>query len=273
MSEGEVAIMVLSVIAGGLMALGMSVSALPHAHTRGNPGIGLVRLAVVASVLWTAFVIQFFGDPSIEGVYVVFYLVIAYAVTKLFGQALGANLFGLSLVSEIYERKNFAGAVFVAAFTLATGIVFGGSLWGEVDFLSDDEGGWWIPLGFFFIGWLLLVIVTLLYLWREPGRFRLQILQERDSGLAVSAAIYVLSSASIIFEGVSGDFWGWRHGILGMGTIALMLVGHELLLLGAGRGSGVISTPRRLVERHLYIVLAVVAWLLNRMIDQAYIGG
>lgn len=273
MSKDEIGILVLSIVAGGMTALAMRVSALPRAYTEENAGIGIIRLAVAAAVLWTAFVIQFFGDPSIEGVYVAFYLIIAYAVTKLFGQALGANLFVSSLLHEIYERKNLAGALFLAAFILATGILFGGSLWGEADPLSDAEGGWWIPLGFFFLGWLMLVVVTALYLWREPGRFRRQICQERDTALAGSAAIYVLSSATIIFEGVSGDFWGWRHGLLGMGTIAVMLVGHELLLLGSGRVPGALPASRRLLERYLYIVLAAVAWLLNRMIDQAYIGG
>ncbi len=69
-----------------------------------------------------------------------FYLLMAYGVTKVFGQGI-SRFYGVSLRVNVYEHKNFAAAMFIAAFTLATGIVFGGSLWGEADPLSDAEGG------------------------------------------------------------------------------------------------------------------------------------
>lgn len=270
MSDGEIFVFIISIVAGIVGAFLTRVSSLPHIYTRGNAGIGLLRLAVAASVLWTAYVIQYHGDPSIKGVYVAFYLVMAYSITKVFGQ-LGSQLFGFRLRSDIYERKNLAGAQFAAAFTLATGIVFGGSLWGEADPLSDAEGGWWIPMGFFLLGWGTLVLATTLYLWREPGLFRRQICQERDTAMASSAAVYVVSTSTIVFGGVAGDFWGWRHGILGMGTIVLMLVWHEFIVYGASK-----MAPRRMMrvlEQSMYIGLAGVVWLLNRMIDRFYTGG
>lgn len=275
MGEDEVAVMVISVIAGLVGAAMTRVSSMPTHFTARNPGIGMVRLAVLAGVLWTAYVIQFHGDPSIEGVYVFFYLVMAYAVLKVFGQAFGASLYGLNLQVDVYERKNAAAALFLATFTLATGIVFGSSIWGEADPLSDAEGGWWIPFGFFLLGWILLVIATALYLWREPGKFRLQIRQERDARMAGSVAVFLLITAYIIHEGVAGDFWGWRHGILGMGTIGLMLVGHELLLFRSGRtvAGSEPSLILRLFERGLYIGLGFLVWALNRWIDLAYTTG
>lgn len=270
MSDDEVLVLVVAGIAGVAGAVATRASSLPTVYTQGNPGLGLMRLSVAAAIAWTAYVIQYHGDPSIKGVYVFFYLVMAYGVTKIFGQ-IGAQLYGIRLRSDAYERKNFPALLFVSAFALATGIIFGGSVWGEADPLSEAEGGWWIPFGFFLLGWGTLAISTALYLWREPGRFRRQLCQERDTAMAWSAAIYVLSTATLILEGVAGDFWGWRHGILGMGTIALMLVGHEIITY-AGRTTPEKGIPRAF-ERSLYIALAAVVWVLNRIIDQAYMGG
>lgn len=270
MSEDEILVFIVSGVVG-LFGMGaVSQVFLPRHFTRGNPGIGLMRLSVLASVLWTAFVIQYYGDPSIQGVYVTFYLVMAYAATKMFGQV-AAQIFGIKIQTDAYQRNNSAAAVFFSAFALATGIVFGGSLWGEADPLSDAEGGWWIPLGFFLMGWITLALSTAVYLWREPGRFRAQICQERDTPMAWSAAVYVVSASTLIFRGVAGDFWGWKHGIFGMGTIALMLIGHEaVLFLGARRPD---STLLRLFERAMYIGLGVAAWYVNRLIDAAFVGG
>lgn len=270
MSEDEVMVLVISGVAGLVGMFVTRLSSFPHVFTRGNPGIGLMRLAVVASVAWTAYVIHYHGDPSIQGIYVFFYLLMSYSVTKVFGQ-IGAQMYGPLVRSDVYERKNLAAALFIAGFALATGLVFGGSLWGEADPLSEAEGGWWIPFGFFLMGWVTLAIATGLYLWREPGTLRRQLCQERDSTAAWSAAVYMVSTASLVFQGVAGDFWGWRHGILGMGTIGLMLAGHEVILYAGGKTSQ--SRFLRAFEQCLYIVLAAVVWFLNRMIDRLYAGG
>ena len=120
MSGDEVFVFILSGIASLVGAYITRVSSLPHVYTQGNPGIGLLRLAVVVSVAWTAYVIQYHGDPSIQCVYVAFYLVMAYGVTKVLGQ-LSAQFFGVGLRSDVYERKNLAGAQFIAALLLQTG--------------------------------------------------------------------------------------------------------------------------------------------------------
>lgn len=270
MGEEEILVFVLSAVAGLLTAFVTNTSRLPRVYTHGNPGIGLMRLSVAASVLWTAYVIQFHGDPSIQGVYVLFYLVMAYSVTKVFGQLI-PNLYGVRLRRDIYERKNWAVSLFIAAFALGTGIIFGGSLWGEADPLSDGEGGWWIPVGFFLLGWSLLALSTSFYLWREPGRFRRQMRQDRDVALAWSVAVYILATSTLILDGVAGDFWGWRHGILGLGAIGLMLAGHEFVIHAGSRVSP--SAMMRVAERFVYIGLAAAAWAANRMIDQLYMGG
>jgi hypothetical protein len=269
LSDDEVFILIVSGVIGVVGAFSTRVSCLPGMFTRSNPSIGLMRLAVVASVVWTAFVIQFYGDPSIKGIYVAFYLIMAYAATKLFGQ-LGAGLYGFRLRSDAYERKNLAVSVFIAGFTLATGIVFGGSLWGEADPLSGSEGGWWIPVGFFLMGWVTLGVSTGIYLWREPGRLRTQLCQDRDTAMAWSAAVYAISTSTLILRAVAGDFWGWRHGILGMGVIGLMLIGHEVVMFIGGKMPQ--APLLRVFERCLYIGLAAAVFLLNQLIDRLYVG-
>ena len=72
MSDDEIMVMIFSGIAALVGAHITHISSLPSQHTRGNPGIGLTRLAVLASVVWTAYVIQYHGDPSIAGIYVFF---------------------------------------------------------------------------------------------------------------------------------------------------------------------------------------------------------
>lgn len=269
MSDDEIMVLIASLVAGIAGAAATRSSRLPDVYTSKNPGIGLLRLAVVASVAWTAYVIQFHGDPSITGVYVFFYLMMAYAIVKVFGQ-LSTGLFGVTLRLDVLERRNFPAAQFLAAFALATGIIFGGSLWGEADPLSDAEGGWWIPVGFFLMGWITLVSATALYLWREPGRFHDQVCRDLNTGLAQSAAVYVLSTSTLLLQGVAGDFWGWRHGILGMGTIALMLAGHEMI---AFRGDTARPSVKiRMFEQGMYVGVAVLAWIANRAIDLAYTG-
>ena len=270
MSDDEIMVFAVCVIAGLAGAFYTRTSSLPFVYTKNNPGIGLLRLSVLAVVCWTAYVIQYHGDPSIQGIYVAFYLIMAYAVAKVFGQ-MGTSLYGLHLRSTVYERKNFAAALFIAGYTIATGIIFGGSVWGEADPLSDAEGGWWIPFGFFILGWINFNIVTRIYLWREPGNFSSQICQERDTAVAWSATVFMVSTSTIILKGVAGDFWGWQHGILGMGTIAIMLVGHEVI--GMIGDSAYNKTSLRIIERFVYIGLAAFVWFLNQIIDQAYVAG
>ena len=109
-------------------------------------------LGVLLAMVWIAFVIWRHADPSVTGVYVWFYLVMGYAAVKLLGQTTPAA-FGARVRVDVGERRNLAAALLVAAFTLATGMIFGGSLWGEADPTGEGEGGWWIPVTFFLLGW------------------------------------------------------------------------------------------------------------------------
>ena len=276
MSEDEVLVMVVGLFAATAAAMALSTSRLHYLHTRGNLGIGLHRSAVLAALAWAAYVIYFHGDESIRGIYVAFYLLLTYAVVKGFGQVLGPALLGLNVRRDVFVRANRPIALFTATFALATGLIFGGSLWGEADPLSDAEGGWWIPVGFFLLGWLILVAATALYAWRSRD-FHRQLRCEHDLGAARTAAVFVLSSTAVILQGVAGDFWGWAEGLLSMGTIALMLLGHELLAGGRDAeaepvGYGDVISLREFLEHALFIGLAVACWWLNRLIAANYAG-
>lgn len=274
LSEDEAFVLLISLVVGAASAFTLSSSRLHQLFTRRNPGIGLHRAAVVGTLGWAAYVMAFHGDESIQGIYVVFYLALGYAAVKLFGQILGPGILGLSVRRDVFVRGNLPIAVFTATLALTTGVLFGGSLWGEADPLSDDEGGWWIPVGFFLVGWSLLITVAALYAWRG-GRFHAQLRREHDMRTARTGAVFLLSTGALILQGVAGDFWGWAEGLLSLGTIALMLIGHELL---AGRGAagepaqrrGPVG-PREFLEHCLFLGLAALCWWLNGMISRHFL--
>ena len=259
MSEDEIFVFL---IAGAvaISSIGMtSVNGLHALCLERNPGPGLVRLGIVGGIAWLGIVLAFFGDPSIQGIYVWFYLVLGYAVIKLFGQVLG-GMYGVSMRVDVAERRNWAAALFLAAFTFGTGLIFGGSLWGEADPYSEYEGGWWIPMGFFLLGWTLMSIMIAIYLLREPGRFRTIVLQERDIGAASGAASFTLGTAVFMTDAVSGDFFGWGAGLMDVSLAGGMLIAHEFLRTPTGLPEA--AGTRRVVECAFYIALALISTLL-----------
>lgn len=274
MSEDETLVLWVALFGGLAAAFALSTSRLHHVFTRYNPGIGMHRAAVLASLAWTGYVIAFHGDDSIRGIYVLFYLVMTYAVVKGFGQVFGPSILGLDVRRDVFVRGNRPIALFTAVFALSTGLIFGGSLWGEADPLSDAEGGWWIPLGFFLLGWLILVVATRLFAWRAR-RFHKRLRREHDMAEARTGAVFLLSSTTVILQGVAGDFWGWTEGLLSMGAIALMLIGHELLSWLPGEreraGAGDLVSLREFFEYALFVGLAVGCWWLTRLISQHYV--
>ena len=260
MSDDEFIVMLLSCGAAIGSIAYTTVSGLHPLCLERNPGPGLVRLAIIGGLAWIAIVLHWFGDPSIVGIYVWFYMIMGYAVIKVFGQ-IGGEMFGISMRVDVAERRNWPAAVFLSAYTFGTGLIFGGSLWGEADPNSDYEGGWWIPMGFFLLGWGVMTIGTAIYHLREPGRFRTSVLRERNLHSAAGAASFTLSTAVLMTDAVSGDFFGWGAGLLDVGLAAAMLVGHELLRTPSGIAFE--SQSRRTIEFVLYIVLAflgVVIW-------------
>jgi hypothetical protein len=275
MSDDEVMVFIFSLAAGFVGAVTLASSRLHPFHTHANPGIGLHRLVVLLALVWTWWVIRYHGDPSIVGFYVVFYLALSYATVKVFGQLLGPLMLGFNVRREAFVGRNLPVALFTGGLALATGLLIGGSLWGEADPLSDAEGGWWIPFGFFLMGWVILMIATWLFVRRAGGRFRVQLRREHDLAAATTGTVFVLASTTLILQGVAGDFWGWREGLLSMATIAAMLVGHEWIARYAEPSGETGPAPAaragiNLLEQGLYIALALAGWFASRWIADHY---
>jgi hypothetical protein len=275
-SEDEVFILIVASVLA-LVGIGVnSTSGLHRLYFRDNPAPGVVRLGVIGAMLWILFVLLNFADPSVTGVYVLFYLVMGYAVVKVFGQATVSRM-GFRTRVDAGERRNVAAATVIAAFTLATGLIFGGSLWGEADAVGDDEGGWWIPLAFFLLGWIVLLIAFGLFRRREKT-FALKIHRDRSFASARATASFLVSSGVLLTDAVAGDFWGWRHGLLSFGVLALMLLVHEAFAAFSrpDEPDGPTSTGvdvRRTIESVAYLGMALLAWLASRYVDTALGAG
>lgn len=203
--------MLVSSVAAIATAMATRTETIHRLYLRSNPAPGIVRLGVFLSMGWIGFVLWRYADPSVTGIYVVFYLVMGYAAVKVFGQ-LAASLYGARTRVDAVERRNVPAAIVIAAFTLATGLIFGGSLWGDAGPVGDGEGGWWIPASFFLFGWATLVIAFRLYLHREGGRLAHRLQRERSLADARAAGSFLLGAGVALTEAVSSDFWRWRHG-------------------------------------------------------------
>jgi hypothetical protein len=261
----------------GLALAGMGITSVAWLHRlyfRGNPAPGIVRVGVLLAMGWILYVLLNHADPSVTGVYVFFYLVLGYAAVKLAGQA-GAGMFGLRMRLDVGERRNVPAAVVIAAFTVATGLIFGGSLWGEADAVGDDEGGWWIPVSFFLLGWGVLLVAFGLFLGREKGRLAHRMRRERSLADARAAATFLVSAAVPLTDAVAGDFWGWRHGLLSFGLLAALLLVHEAFSAWTREDDAIpgrrTSDARRTLESAAYLGLALLTWVLSRSMD-AFLG-
>ncbi|TVR64778.1 MAG: hypothetical protein EA422_05905 [Gemmatimonadales bacterium] len=289
MDESEVLILIVAFVAMVGAWIGTMQAAMHRLYFRGNPGPGLVRAAVLASLFWIWLVCLIWADDSVRGVYVLFYLVLGYAAVKLFGHA-GSRITGLRYRIDVLERRNPVAGLVMAAFVLATGLIFGGSLWGDADPVGDDEGGWWIVWGFFLMGWIALVMAFRIWLRRERKRFpgtsgSLRRTHDPEDGRA--AALFLLAAAIPLTDAVAGDFWGWRHGLLTFGVLAGLLLAHEVFLgvaragaggsaeapdgAGAGASGGAVAVGRpagaRATEGLVYLGLALAAWGANRVLN------
>jgi hypothetical protein len=250
-----------ALVAAVIGLFGLSFPRMPTLYFRHTAGLGLARVAVAAGLAWTAYVLWNHADPSVVGVYRPFYLVIALACILWFGPA-AARAMGVRFQQDVVERHNLRAAWILAAMMLATGLIFGGSVWGDADPGGDGEGGWWIPMGFFLSGWSCLVVAAGLYAWRDGHGSLRRLRRRRDPRDAAAPALYLLSAGAVLTESVAGDFYGWTEGLTVVGAIGGMLIGRELIALVAGRAG---SRPAlRIVESSLYVLWSAGFWLISR---------
>ena len=270
MDDSEIFVFVLSLVAGAVGVVVNRTGELHPLYFRDNPGPGLVRLGVLLAMAWIGYVIWRHSDPSVTGIYVWFYFAMGFAAVKLFGQTTAAA-YGARMRIDVGERRNLAAALLVAAFTLATGLIFGGSLWGEADPTGEGEGGWWIPVTFFLLGWVVLLAAFRLFLTRESQPLKVTIQRERDLADARVASFFLLSSAVPLTDAVAGDFWGWSHALLTFGVLAGMLLVREAF--AARRSADPGTGESRLLESGAYLALSGGAWWANRLLDQVFGAG
>ncbi|HMO51123.1 MAG TPA: hypothetical protein PKE26_07750 [Kiritimatiellia bacterium] len=265
MSGDEVFVLVIASVISFFIVIGYFWSSKNRLYVRRSTGEGLVRLAVLGSMAWVVYVLYHYADPSVVGVYRLFYILLGFAVIHLFGLG-GAGRTGMRYKVDVHERDNPAAGLLVAAFVLATGMIYGCSLWGEADPDGEGEGGWWIPMGFFLAGWIALLMATRLYRVRETGGVVRRMRQIRQPGQTVGFALYILSSGWILADSVAGDFYGWLQGLAAVGAIGGMLIGHELVGLTFKRDLNAKPKAMTGMEVLIYLGMTVGFAMVNRIL-------
>ena len=265
MDGDEIFILVMSALVVVAWLFGETFTSMNRLFFRRAAAAGAVRLAYVLSMVWVVYVLLNHADPSVAGVYRTFYFIMGLAVLVVFGLG-GASRTGVRYRVDVLQRRNPAAGLLIFSFILATGMIFGGSLWGEADPTGDDEGGWWIPLGFFLAGWVSLLISTWLYRRRDTGGIRRRMRQVRNPWEVVGFSLYMLSCAWILTEAVAGDFYGWWHGLAAVGTIAAMLITRELVGLYFSKGAIPQPQAMRGVEVVFYVLWSAGYSLLSRFV-------
>lgn len=263
MSPGEMTLLVIASIITALSVFGHAFTSHSAITVRRSAGEGLIRLALLAAMAWIAYVLYHHADPSVVGIYRLFYLVLGFAVIHTFGLG-GARFTGMRHGVDVQERDNRAAGLLIAAYVLATGMIFGGSLWGEADPDGEGEGGWWIPMGFFVSGWIALSIACRLYRSRETGGLVRRMRQTRDPRATLGFALYLLSTGWILTESVAGDFHGWKSGLTAVGSIAAMLIGHEAFGLLFNRDLQAKPKAMTFLEAVLYLGTSVAFTYVNQ---------
>ena len=236
-----------------------------------NPGVGLIRLALWGAVAWCVFTLTFFGDPSIEGIWYLYYLVLSVGAIITFGIG-GAETFKVRLRVDVYERKNFGAAMFIAAFIFSTGLIWGGAMWGDLgpdaleyagvfELLESYEEGTWITPWFFIMGWIILFLTMKLWFMREKNISGEILRRERRFQDGKAAALYCVACALPITDSVAGNYYGLYDSFVSFSVIAFPVLAGEMLRPPAGK------LERDPNEGWFYLGTGVVAVLLSPVIS------
>lgn len=218
-------------IAGAVMATVGFVRFFPLGRNKvftfsANPGLGLVRIALVLSGLWFWFVLATAADGEIVGFYT--FLYVALAAACLLWGSLWRPILGVWLPSDIVERGNLAAALILLGFVLGTAFAFGGALTGEdasclgeraqrdicQDFREIEPGstfgtgGWHVVLGFFLLAYVELRANVAL-VDRLGGGLARQARLDRDASAGLLLGAVALSSGLISGRAAAGDYVGW----------------------------------------------------------------
>ncbi len=208
-------------------------------YLKNNPAPGLVRAAVLIGTAWIAFTLFFFGSDRITFIWYFYYLIIGVGCIYLFGMMAMRSL-GFDLRTLAYLRRNRGAALIISAFMLSTGLIYGGSVWGESEpesfeafagpfevLPSYEEGGWIIAL-FFVLGWVILYAVMAIFFARHKD-LKQRIIRGHDEKVAEAVAFYCLGCAIPITSAVAGDYHGLADSLTGFSALALPVLAGEIV--------------------------------------------
>ncbi len=241
-------------------------------YLRDNAGPGVIRVAIWVSMIWIAFTLMAFGAARITLPWLIYYWIIGLGCTYVFG-ILGAKFLGFRLRVDAYERNNGAAALFIGAFILSTGLIYGGSVWGEstpesfeqpaaiFELLpSYEEGGWIIGL-FFLLGWSILYFVMELWFARESNRGVAAIRRDRSVQDGKAAALYCLGCAIPLTSAVAGDYHGLYDSLISFSAIALPVLAGEVLRPATA------TEERDPQEPYIYLGVGIAAAIMSPLIS------
>ncbi len=241
-------------------------------YLRDNPSPGIMRVAVFLSMGWITLTLLLFGSVRIQGIWYFYYWIIGLGCLYVFG-VLGAQIIGLRLRVDAYERNNNAAGVFIGAFVLSTGLIYGGSVWGESNpesfqqpapffelLPSYEDGGWIIGL-FFLLGWTILYFCMELWFARESSRGIKAIRRDRSLEDGKAAALYCLGCAIPLTTAVSGDYHGLYDSLLSFSAIALPVLAGEVLRPATS------TEARDPQEPYIYLGIGIAAAIMSPLVS------
>ncbi len=208
-------------------------------YLQDNAGPGLIKAAVWISFFWIAFTLFFFGADRITLLWYWYYLLIGLGCVYVFG-IYGTRWLGFEPRRHAYLNNNTGAGLVIAAFMLSTGLIYGGSVWGESEpesfeafagpfesLPSYEEGGWIIAL-FFLLGWIILFLVMKIWFLRN-GDLKRRILRGYSLDSAKAASLYCLGCAIPLTSAVAGDYHGLGDSLIGFSAIALPVLAGEIV--------------------------------------------
>lgn len=171
-----------------------------------NPGLGFARLSVWLSFLVIGITVIKFSASDIvtDSIYIIFYLVMGYALIKSIGQL--DPVHRVSYRVDVLERRNSVAGFYLGARTLAIALIFSGSMIGE-------GPGFYIVLGFFGLGWIVLELTIYFLCKMRNWKVREAILRESDVARTSVIAAWYVTLALILRLACAGDFMGWEIGL------------------------------------------------------------
>jgi uncharacterized membrane protein YjfL (UPF0719 family) len=195
-----------------------------------NPGLGAVRLAVLAGLGWILLVLATQSSSDIVGRYDLFYAVFATGCLML--AAFWRPMLGLWARADVAERGNLAAGLAIAGFVLGTAFAYGGALTGEdasclpprdrhptcLALREEDPGstygygGWHVVLAFFLLAYAELR-GAMAIVRRYGGGIDEAVRLDRDPSAGLLLGAVAVAAGLVAGRAAAGDFLGWRDGL------------------------------------------------------------